>query len=74
MTIATERITDAEASAERERKLAVKDNHAQGRYDPGSLYWEMAINSRVGVYFVYCALFVDVGGGLISKWIRRGVP
>lgn len=37
--VATERIADAEATAERERKLAVKENHSQGRYDPGiSIY------------------------------------
>lgn len=34
--IATERIADAEATAERQRKLAVKDNRSQGRYDPGN--------------------------------------
>ena len=36
VTVATERIADAEATAERERKLAVKENHSQGRYDPGT--------------------------------------
>jgi hypothetical protein len=36
--VATERIADAEASAERQRKLALKENHSQGRYDPGAEY------------------------------------
>ena len=35
LTSATERITDAETSAERERKLAVNQGRSQGRYDPG---------------------------------------
>jgi hypothetical protein len=67
LIVATERITDAEASAERERKLAVKDNHAQGRYDPGSIYREMMANCRIRVYFMHCALFVDVRSCLISE-------
>jgi hypothetical protein len=36
LTIASERIADAEATAERQRKLAVKEGHSQGRYDPGN--------------------------------------
>jgi hypothetical protein len=35
LTIATERIVDAEAAAERQRKLVVKDNRSMGRYYPG---------------------------------------
>jgi Protein of unknown function (DUF3808) len=38
LMLATERIVDAEASAERQRKLAVKENHSQGRYDTGAEY------------------------------------
>jgi hypothetical protein len=34
--LATERIADAEATSERERKLALKENHSQGRYDLGN--------------------------------------
>ena len=30
-----ERFTDAEATAERHRKLAIRDNHSQGRYAIG---------------------------------------
>lgn len=33
--VATERIADAETTAERQRKLAVKDNRSQGRYEAG---------------------------------------
>ena len=35
LIIATERIADAEASAERQRKIAVRDNRYHGIYDPG---------------------------------------
>jgi len=35
LTSATERIADAETSAERQRKLAIRDNRSQGRYDAG---------------------------------------
>ena len=35
--IATDRLLEAETYAERQRKLAVKENHAPGRYDPGIL-------------------------------------
>ena len=35
LTIASERIADAEAIADRQRKLAVKQARSQGRYDPG---------------------------------------
>ena len=35
LTSATERISDAETSAERQRKLAIRDNRSQGRYDAG---------------------------------------
>jgi len=36
LIIATERIADAEASAERQRKISVRDNRYHGIYDPGT--------------------------------------
>ena len=35
LIVAAERITDAEATAERQKKLAVRENHSQGRYELG---------------------------------------
>jgi hypothetical protein len=35
LTLAMERFTEAEAAAERQRKLAIQDNHSQGRYAIG---------------------------------------
>lgn len=36
LIVAAERIAEAETAADRQRKLAVKDNRPRGRYEPGT--------------------------------------
>jgi hypothetical protein len=38
LIVATERIADAEATADRQKKLVVREHHSQGRYDPGRIH------------------------------------
>src|SRR5271167_4119635 len=49
---AMERITDAEAAAERERKLAIQQNHSQGRYEIGIQSCESTL--IVGAEYTLC--------------------
>ena len=42
LILALERISDAEATAEQEKKLAMKENHSQGRYGTGNFLFRFS--------------------------------
>lgn len=61
-----ERITDAEAAAERQRKLAIQGKHSQRRYEIGIQSCDSTL-IRCGIHLMHRSLIIDVGYRVIFE-------